>query len=153
MRYFFHLCITFSLFIVGEYSLLLVAQAAFLSTFLNSKHLLYLLYIPIVFLVLVKLFASSVYLLYFMNVLLLFYFLYTKNLLLSLKELALFSAYMLFLYSMYRYFEIDIYNLYIQSEIEDKVNHLFDEVVIIITLLHIFIFIILGYNKQKLFRN
>jgi hypothetical protein len=142
-----------SLFVTGEYSLLLVAQAAFVSTLANHKKILYLLYLPMIFFALLKLFASSVYLLYFFNLTFVFYFLYQKELLLSLKELAVFTLYMFFLYGMYRYLENDIYTLYISSEIEDKVNHLFDEVVIFLTLLHIFIFIILGYNKQKLFRN
>lgn len=153
MRYFFHFFITLSLFIIGEYSLLLVVQAAFLFVFLNHKQLLYILYIPVIFLALLKLFASSVYPLYFFNLLFLFYFLLKSQLLVSLKELAGFSAYMLFLYVMYRYFEGGIFNLYISSGIEDKVNHLFDEVVIFLTLLHIFIFAILGYNKQKKSRN
>ncbi|MBA3024908.1 MAG: hypothetical protein FP820_00695 [Sulfurimonas sp.] len=153
MKYFFHFCISLSLFFIGEHSLLLVAQAAFLSLFLNHKQLLYILYIPVIFLALLKLFASSEYLLYFLNLLFLFYFLFKNQLLVSLKELAVFSVYMFFLYVMYRYLEGGIFNLYISSGIEDKVNHLFDEVVIFLTLLHIFIFVILGYNKQKKSRN
>jgi len=152
MRYFVHLCATFSLFVIGEYSLLLVVQAAFLTTFFQKKQLLYLFYIPILFFGFLKLFASSVYLLYFFNLCFLFYFLYKNQLLLSLKELAVFTLYMYMLYAMFRAFDGDIYSLYLESGIEDKVHHVFGEVAVILALLHIFIFVILGYNKQKLFR-
>jgi hypothetical protein len=53
---------------------------------------------------------------------------------------------------MYDYLDEDIYALYISSGLDDKVDHIFDEVALFLLLLHIFIFMILGYNKQKLFR-
>lgn len=152
MRYFFHLFMSLSCLWIGEYSSLFVLQLAFVFTFFKSKKIFYLFYMPIIFLVLIKLFASSVYLLYFFNLLFLFYFLYKNELLPNREELAIFSTYMVILYGMYHYFEEDLYYLYITLGIDDKVNHIFNEVVIFLTLLHLIIFLILGYNKQKIFR-
>lgn len=152
MRYFFHLFLSLSLIWIGEYSTLFVLQLAFVFTFLKNKKIFYLLYIPMVFFVLIKLFASSVYLLYFFNLLFLFYFLYKNELLLSQEELLILSIYMTILYGLYRYFEDELYYLYLSLETDDKINHIFDEVVIVLTLLHLIIFLILGYNKQKIFR-
>lgn len=149
MKYFFHLFITLCLVFIGELSLLFVLQFASLFTLFKSKNIFYSLYLPIIFLALAKLFASGIYLLYFLNLAFLFYFLYKKELLFDAKELAIFTLYMAILYGMYRYFEENIYQLYLSLEMDDKVNHIFDEVVAILALLHIFIFVILGYNKQK----
>jgi hypothetical protein len=141
-----------SLFIIGEYSSLFALQLAFVFTFFKSKKIFYLFYAPMIYFVMLKLFASSVYFLYFLNLLFLCYFLYINELLLNREELAIFSTYMVFLYGLYHYVEEDVYNLYITLGTDDKVNHIFDEVTAVLAFLHIFIFMILGYNKQKLFR-
>jgi hypothetical protein len=152
MRYALHFGMGLSLLLIGQYSLLLVLQFAFIFTFFKGKNILYLIYIPLMFFALLKLFASAFYLLYFFNLLFLYSFLYIYNYLLSLKELVLFTLYMIFTYGMYDYLDEDIYALYISSGLDDKVDHIFDEVALFLLLLHIFIFMILGYNKQKLFR-
>lgn len=152
MRYVLHLFISFSLVFIGEYSSLIVLQFAFIFTFFQSKNICYFFYFSIIFFALVKIFASSLYFLYFLNLLFLFYYLYKQELLLNVNELVIFTLYMAMLYGMYYYFEEDIYNLTIRLEIDDKVNHVFDEVVGVLALMHIFIFMILGYNKQKIFR-
>lgn len=149
MKFFLHLLLSGALLFVGEYSVLLLLQAAFLSTFFNNKKIFYLLYMPIIFFALVKIFASSLYSLYFINLFFLFFFLEKNELLLSWWELLVWSLYMLLLYATYIVFEEQIYDVYIMQNLQDKVNHLFWDVVLVLTLLHVLIFVILGYNKKN----
>jgi hypothetical protein len=71
---------------------------------------------------------------------------------LSWKELLVWSLYMLLLYETYIVFAEQIYDVYIMQNLQDKVYHLFYDVLLVLTLLHILIFVILGYNKKILFR-
>lgn len=152
MKYFLHIVFTLSLLFVGEYLLVIIFQAAFISTFLNNKKIFYLLHIPIFFFALAKIFASSSYLLYFINLVFLFIFLDKNELLFSWKELLMWSFYISFLYMGYFYLEETLYDFYILLNVENKVNHLFTDVLFLLTLLHLLIFVILRYNKKKLFR-
>ncbi|DAB29869.1 MAG TPA: hypothetical protein CFH84_07425 [Sulfurimonas sp. UBA12504] len=152
MKHFLHIGLSCSLFFIGEYTLDLVLQLVFVSTFFKNKKLFYLFYMPMFFLALVKIFASTFYLLYFINLFFLFKYLEKSELLLSIKELFLWSVYMASIYLGYISLDAQIYAMYILQNIQDKVNHLFIDVVFILALLHILIFVILGYNKKILFR-
>ena len=152
MKYFLHIILSCSLYFIGEYTLALLLQFVFISTFFKNKKKFYLLYMPMFFLALVKIFASSVYLLYFINLIFLFNYLDKNALLLSMHELLWWSFYMAFLYFGYISLHEQIYDVYILQNIQDKVNHLFMDIVFLLTLLHILIFVILGYNKKILIR-
>ena len=152
MKYFLHLGITLSLLFIGEKTTALALQFGFLTLFCKEAQTLYLFYLPLLFLALMKLFASSFYILYFFNLFFIFYFLGKNQLLLECKKFFLWSFYMLFLFLFYRYNEALMYDFYLWLDMQDSINHLFDEIVAALVTLHIMIFLILSYNREKIFR-
>ena len=152
MNWLFHILISLSLLYIGEISTVIISQILFLTTLIKIKKIAYLLYIPTVLFTLLKLFTSQAYLLYFLNLSFLIYYLYSYRLILKIKELFVLCIYLLFLCFTYIGFEDIIYELYLDFEIQDRVNYIAPEVVYLLSALHLFIFYILGYNREKLFR-
>ena len=149
----YHLLLSSFLFFIGEFSTLLVFQLIFIIMFLKPKETLLYLYLPMLFFILIKLFASSFYLLYFIALGASLCFILHNKLLYSLKKLLLYSSYLLLFHSIFSNFEYFFYELYIELEISDSIYFISDRVVGILMIEHLFILFILGYNREKLFRN
>ena len=149
----YHLLLSSCLLFVGELSVLLVFQLIIIIMFLKPKWLLLYLYVPMLFFILIKLFASSFYLLYFIALGASLCLTVHYKLLYSFQRLLLYSIYLLFLQSIFSNFEYFFYEVYIELEISDSVYFISDRVVGILMFEHLFILFILGYNREKLFRN
>ena len=151
MQYIFHFAISTSLLYIGEFTTFLTLQTIFLLTQLFRK-LIWILLIPITLFSLSKLFASTLYILYFFNLALFLMFLYKeKSVLFGMKYL-LFTLYAMTLLYLYNFFELSIYELYLAFGVEDRVNHLDRLVMTLLTLLHLIILFIMGYNREKILR-
>ncbi len=59
-------------------------------------------------------------------------------------------TYATILYSMLKYFEDDLYDLYIDTNMTFELSYLSSEVCCVLTVIHIFILFLLGYNRDKL---
>ena len=151
MTYVFHFSISFANFYAGEYTLGFLQQLFFISTFLRKSIFIYLFYIPVIIFALSKLFAFS-YILYFLELTLFLYFLYIKKLLLSPKTFLVFFLYFICLLSIYEFFEDEIYDLTFEYQLRDTINYISIQSFLFLNLLHLFILLLLGYNKEKLFR-
>ena len=126
-----HLIFSFSLYLIGEYTTLLVLQFGLLFLFIPIKKVLYLFYIPLLFFTLSKLFTASFYLLYFIDVAFLYGTLFINGHLLRYLEIIAFTLYLLLLSFLYLFFEEQRYDFYLYIDIVDKV-HTFDNGVIIV---------------------
>ena len=115
-----------------------------------KKYLLSLILLPIFHLVLLELFVSAHYLLYFLTLLIILYFLNSERFYLSSK-MSLFSLiYMTGLYFIIKLFEDSLYDLYIDMDMTFNLSYISYEVCCILSLLHILILFLLGYNRAKL---
>jgi len=57
---------------------------------------------------------------------------------------------MTFLYFIVRYFEDTLYDLYIDMDMTFELTYLSNDICCILTVIHIFILFLLGYNRVKL---
>jgi hypothetical protein len=140
-----HITSFLSAIIVGEYSTALVFNFALISTFFKSKYAIYLIYLPLILFINIKLFASTAYLLFFVNFVMLIYFTYRNNLLIKTTEVLLFFIYFIFLTIGYNIFEGFIYQIYIDTPIYDKENPIDILSTAVLILLNFLLFLILGY--------
>ena len=113
------------------------------------KYSLSLLLLPITHSVLVGLFTSAYYLLYFVGLSLLLYILNYKKIFLSNQMLLITVIYMLVVYYVFRYFNDGLYDLYIDTNMTFELSYISFEVCCILTVIHIFILFLLGYNRVK----
>jgi hypothetical protein len=146
----YHILLSCSLYYIGEIFTLLLFQIPFFLMFIRKKEVQFFLYIPILFLILVKLFASS-YVLYFLVLVASLYLTLYFKLLYSVVEIFLYTLYLGFLYSCCSYFEYSIYELYIELDFKDSIYFISNEVVTILTIGHLFILLILGYNRESIY--
>ncbi len=109
-----------------------------------------LLLLPLVHLVLLELFASTLYPLYFLTLLFTIYVFNLKKLFLSLNALMFLLIYAMSLYSVIRFFEDALYDLYIDVDMTFELSYLSYEVCCLLSAIHIFILFLLGYNRDKL---
>ncbi len=114
-----------------------------------TKNYLSLILLPIVNLVLLNTFASAHYILYFSLLFFTLYFINLKKLFLSNKMLILLVSYTALLYMLFGAFEDALYDFYIDMNLEFQMSYISNEVCCILSLLHIFILYLLGYNRVK----
>ncbi len=113
------------------------------------KYSLSLLLLPLTHLVLLELFASTYYLFYFIILFTILYILNQKKLFLSNKTLLIMVVYMTALFYIFKYFDDNLYDLYIDTNMTFELSYLSFEVCCILTVIHIFILFLLGYNRAK----
>lgn len=104
---------------------------------------------PVILFGISKVFAAQIYLLYFSNLVLLIYSLYSYKIFLNLKELAYFVVYLFSLTAFYIGSSEFRYEIYLNFNFADKINYLSSETLFTLTLVHLFIFYLLGYNREK----
>ena len=114
-----------------------------------TKYSLSLLLLPIAHLVLVELFASTYYLFYFFSLSAVLYILNQKKLFLSNKMLFITVIYVATLYFVFKYFDDNLYDLYIDTNMTFELSYISFEVCCVLTVIHIFILFLLGYNRVK----
>ena len=141
-----NLLLSFSLVLIGEYSIFLVLQLSYI-LFLN-RYLIYFLYLPFLHFMLIKLFASSYYFLYFINLSLAILFIINKKILVKKIENLLFLLNLPLIYFLYQYYESDIYHLYLNIDFIDKINYINPEISFILILMHTFILFIIQLKSR-----
>ena len=127
------------------------AQIRVLSLVLRfKKYYLSLILLLIGHSILVELFASTYYTLYFLILAITIYFLNQNKLFFSNKILLLLVVYMAVIYFIFKLFEDTFYDLYIDMEMTFELSYISYEVCSALTVIHIFILFLLGYNRTKL---
>ena len=119
---------------------------------MKIRYIYYIIYLPVLSLALILLFASSFYILYFTNLLLILYSLYKSENIMTLRELFIFINYMIFLSLVYKYFEELRYKFYLDINIVDTIYYIDLTTIYLLTSLHIIILFFMGYNREKLYR-
>ncbi len=114
-----------------------------------KKYYISFIFLPGVHLVLVELFAATLYFVYFLTLFATIYLLNLKRLFLSNKILLLLFTYMSGVFFLLKYFEDNIYDLYIDMNMTFELSYISFEVCCALTVIHIFILFLLGYNKVK----
>ncbi len=114
-----------------------------------KKYYISFIFLPGVHLVLVELFAATLYFVYFLTLFATIYLLNLKRLFLSNKILLLLFTYMSGVFFLLKYFEDKIYDLYIDMNMTFELSYISFEVCCALTVIHIFILFLLGYNKVK----
>ncbi len=114
-----------------------------------KKYYISFIFLPGVHLVLVELFAATLYFVYFLTLFATIYLLNLKRLFLSNKMLLLLFSYMSGVFFLLKYFEDNIYDLYIDMNMTFELSYISFEVCCALTVIHIFILFLLGYNKVK----
>ena len=146
------LSLSLSLLYIGAYTTTIVLFIAYIFSFIKIRYIDYMLYLAIVSLVLVEIFASSFYILYFINLFLVLYYLYKSQNIMTPFELSIFIVYMLFLRYLYNYFEEFRYELYLDLNIVDRLYGIDAASIYLLSSLHILVLFFMGYNREKLFR-
>jgi hypothetical protein len=139
----------FSLYFIGEYTSLLLFFPLFILSFFRSRLLYITLLLPGILLFLTEIFASSYYIIYFIS-LALFLFFSCRYRLFFLKEILLISLYLVLLYLSFYFAEEQLYELYLDSGIENKINSITLEVIVLLNILQITILYLLAIIKKKL---
>ena len=110
---------------------------------------LYLLLLPLIHFWLLELFASASYIFYFLSLFLLTLFLYkNQNYLLNTK-LFYYAVYWAFIYLLALYLQDDLYDVYIDYDLSFTIAYIPLFIAIILSVMHIFILFLLGYNKRR----
>jgi len=115
-----------------------------------KNYALSILFIPLIHLALLELFAASLYLLYFLTLGLTIYFLYLKKFFLSKLASFYILAYWLGIFLCTLFFEDAFYDIYIDLNLSFTLHYISKEVIYSLTLLHLFILFLLRYNGEKL---
>ena len=149
----YHLLLSAALYFIGAFSTLTLFQFLFLLTLTKKKEVQFYLYLPMLFFILIKIFASAYYLLYFLALGASVCYTLHYKFLYPLKKLLLYSLYLGLLYTLFVNFEYLLYEIYIELNFNDSVYFISNEVMGMLMYEHLFILLILGYNKGKLFRN
>jgi len=149
----YHLLLSSSLYFIGEFSTFYIFQLIYLLTFTKKKEILLYVYLPMLFFILIKLFASSFYLFYLLGLGTSICYILHYKLLYSVKNLLMYILYLGLLYTLFVNFEYLWYEIYIELNFNDSVYFISNEVMSILICEHLFILLILGYNRGKLFRN
>jgi len=147
-----HTLLSLSLLAIAEYLTLMVLQIMATALFGEKKLFIYLLYIPMIFLILVKIFSSEIYTLYFFNLLIFLYYLCKTQNILTIKELLLFILYLGFMSIVYLNMDEYIYELTLFLDINENIIYLNSEVTYFLICIHIIILLFMSYNRKKLFR-
>jgi len=124
-----HILFSFSLYLIGEYTTLLVLQFGLLFLFISIKKNLYIFYIPLLFFTLSKLFTASFYPLYFFDLIFLYGTLFITGNLLTYLKLVTFTLYLVTLSFLYIFFEEQRYDFYLYINFIDEI-HSFDNGVV-----------------------
>lgn len=151
MGYILHFFLSSSLVYIGEYTTALFLQIVFIAMKL-SKRVFLLLYLPAILLSLSKIFTASSYLLYFLSLSLLLFYLYEKRVFFYGYKFLLFILYITVLLYGYNYFDAMRYEIYLDLNINDTIHAMNKKVIFFLTLLHVIILFIMGYNREKLLR-
>ncbi len=149
MIFLLHIVLSFSLYFIGEYTTLISLQLISMVIFFKSKQLFTLFYIPIIFFSFTKLFASSIYVVYVINLFLFVISLYKYNFILDLKKVFLLAIYLFISYAFFISFEEQLYEIYLDLNITDKVNSISVEVIYFLNILHLIILYLIGIIKKK----
>ncbi len=115
-----------------------------------KKYSLSFIVLPVIHLVLLELFAQGSYSLYFTSLVFIAYILNSKAFFLSNKFLGLSIVYWCTLHFLYRFMEDYLYDLKIEYDWNFQLHYVSYEVSYILSVIHIFILFLLGYNKGKL---
>ena len=110
---------------------------------------LYLVLFPLVHIVPLELFASAFYPLYFLLILFLTFFLYKNQNYLDNTKLLYYSFYWIFIYFISLYLKDFFYDVYIDYDFTFTLTYMPLGVVLVLSLMHIFILFLLGYNKSR----
>lgn len=148
MKLILYAVLSVSLLYIGEYSTFVVFQVA---TLLFSQLFFYYLYLPFIHLILLKIFASLHYPLYFILLFFTVYVIYKDNRKICANRLAKLSLFYISLLVLYNIIRDRLYDLYVWSNIQDRVNYISVDVAYILTLLHLFIlfFLTFEYNGKN----
>ena len=141
-----NILLSISLVFIGEYSIALFLQFSYI-LFLN-KYLVYFLYLPLLHLILTKLFVSSYYFLYFINLSLAILFLINKKVIFTKIENTLFLLNIPLFYFLYQYYENNIYQLYLETGFTDKINYINSDIALILILVHTFILFFIQFKVR-----
>jgi len=114
-----------------------------------TKYSFSLIVLPITHLVLLELFALTYYLFYFITLFAILYILNQKKLFLSNKMLFTTAIVMSSLYIVFRYFNDNLYDFYMDTNMAFELSYLSFEVCCVLSTIHIFILFFLGYNRAK----
>jgi len=110
---------------------------------------LYLLLLPLIHFWLLELFVSTSYIFYFLALFLVAFLLHkNQNYLLNTK-LFYYAVYWILIYLLSLYLKDILYDVYIDHDLSFVLSYLPIGVVLSLSLLHIFILFLLGYNKRR----
>jgi len=109
----------------------------------------YLILLPLANFILLQLFVSSFYLLYFILIFALSFFIYKNQKYLDNKKLYFYILYWIFVYMLVSYLEDFLYDIYIDFDFTFVLSYMPLSIVVILSLIHISILFLLGYNKRR----
>jgi len=115
-----------------------------------KKYTFSLVLLPLIHVVLLELFASSLYVFYFLTLGITLYILNLKQLFLSHKTILYSFVYWAGSYICIVYLEDTLYDIYIDLDLSFTMRYISKEVSFVLTLLHLFILFLLGYNRDKI---
>ena len=143
--------VSFTLLFIGEYSSFVVFQIV---APLVSRHFFYSIYLPFIHFTLLQVFASLHYPLYFFLLGLVVSIIYQDKSKMYFSRLLRLSFVYSFLFLIAHLLQDDVYDLYLWSNLQDRVNYISEDVVSLLTLFHLFIlfFLTFEYNGKKMVR-
>ena len=139
----------FSLYFIGEYTSLFLFFPLLMLYYFKNRALYITLFLPSSFLFLTEIFASSHYVIYFIN-LTLFLLFSCRYRLFFFREILFIALYLLLLSLSFYFVEEQLYELYLDSGVENKINSITLEVIVLLNILQITILYLLAIIKKKL---
>ncbi len=148
-----HVFVSVSLLYTGDYFYTLALQFLFVMTLLRSRRITLYTYLLFIFIALLLIFASYPFL-YFLVILATIYFILSREIFFQLYEIQIFATLSLCCGVVYWYMQEFIYQVYIWSDIVDRVHFMSSEIFFMLSVLQILTlsFIIKKYKDINLFK-
>ena len=141
------LALSLTLYSLGFYSMILIVLFFYILSLFKSK-LTFFMFLFSLNYALLLIFTSAEYLFYFINLFIIVVGLYLKNLSFKRVDFLLLVLFAIFTILVLRYFDDMVYEVYIFSTIKDTSNLLSDDVDLMLSFLHLFLFYNLSFKYK-----
>lgn len=151
---FVHILISLSLYYFSQYFFMLFLQMVFFISlslpkkYFINKILLFSYFISLNY-ALIVIFSFTAYIVYFINLSAVIFFIYDQKITFTKKELLACGALTVFSAGVLRYFEEEIFDIYIYLDIVDKQNYFSIQSAFVLSIMHLFILFFLMFKTDR----
>lgn len=151
---FVHILISLSLYYFSQYFFMIFLQIVFVICIFAYKKsimnkIIFFSYLMCLNYALTLIFSFTAYILYFINLSAIIFFIYHQKITFSKKEFLACGVFASFAAGLLRYFEEEIFDLYIYLDVVDRQNYFSMEIAVLLSIMHLFILFFFVFKKDR----